>query len=313
MTEFPPLPNDRRGTVVTVGTFDGVHLGHRAVLKEIAERARRADRRSLLLTFEPHPLEVVNPPAAPHLLTLARERREYLAQCELDIVVFMEFTRELSLFSPEEFVRLLLDRFHMRELVIGYDHGFGRGRTGDAELLRQLGGLHRFDVDVVQEVDADGHPISSTLVRRAVAGGDLETATRLLGRPYSLTGPVVRGATRGRGVLGYPTVNLASPDPRKLLPPDGVYAVWVEWHGGSTGGMMHQGARPTFDDPARSIEAHLFDVDEDLYGEQVKLSWIAPIRDVVRFDSPEALKLQLDKDFAAATAALTRWRGQSSH
>jgi riboflavin kinase/FMN adenylyltransferase len=167
-------------------------------------------------------------------------------------------------------------------------------------------------VDVVKVLDIHKHPISSTLVRRAVAGGDLETATHLLGRPYSLTGPVVRGATRGRR-LGYPTVNLALPGERKLLPPDGVYAVRVEWRGGSADGMMHQGARPTFGEASRSIEAHVFDADVDLYGEQVKLSWIARLRDVARFGSPEELKQQLDKDFIAARAALTQWRSQTSH
>lgn len=304
MTAPSALPDDGKGTVVTVGTFDGVHLGHRQVLEEIATRARRAERRSLLVTFEPHPMEVVNPPAAPALLTLAQERREFLAQCELDIVVFMRFTRELSQYPPEAFVRLLLDRFHMRELVIGHDHGFGRGRAGNVELLRLLGGQLGFAVDVVDQVDIAGRPVSSTLVRRAVAGGDLETAARLLGRPYSLTAAVVQGARRGRG-LGYRTVNLALPDPRKLLPPDGVYAVRVEWDGGSAGAMMHQGPRPTFGETARSLEAHVFEVDLDLYGKEVKVSWVARLRDVTRFASPQALKQQLDKDFAAARAALT--------
>jgi riboflavin kinase/FMN adenylyltransferase len=304
MTESSALPNDGKGTVVTVGTFDGVHLGHRQVLEEIATRARRAERRSLLVTFEPHPMEVVNPPAAPALLTLAQERREFLAQCELDIVVFMKFTRELSQYPPEAFVRLLLERFHMRELVIGHDHGFGRGRAGNVELLRLLGQRLGFAVDVVDQVDVGGRPVSSTLVRRAVAGGDLETAARLLGRPYSLTAGVVPGAQRGRD-LDYRTVNLALPDARKLLPPDGVYAVRVEWDEGSAGAMMHQGPRPTFGETARSLEAHIFDVDLDLYGKQLKVSWVARLRDVARFASPQALKQQLDKDFAAARAALT--------
>jgi riboflavin kinase/FMN adenylyltransferase len=299
------LPNDGHGSVVTVGTFDGVHLGHRQVLDEIALRARRAGRRSLLVTFDPHPLEIVNPHAAPSLLTLADERREFLAQCELDVVVFLNFTEELSHFTPEAFVRLLLERFDMRELVIGYDHGFGRGRTGDVALLERLGGELGFSVDVVDQVQIGGRPVSSTLVRRAVAGGDLETAGQLLGRPYSLSSTVVRGARRGRG-LGYPTINLALPDDRKLLPPDGVYAVRVEWGEGSAGGMMHQGPRPTFDDATRSLEAHVFDAELDLYGEQIKLSWIARLRDVQRFESAAALKDQLDKDFAAARAALTQ-------
>ena len=306
------LPNDGRGTVVTVGTFDGVHLGHRQVLQEIAARAERAGRRSLLVTFEPHPMQIVNPPAAPPLLTLRDERAEYLAQCQLDIVVFMRFTRELAQYAPEAFVRLLYDRFHMRELVIGHDHGFGRGRAGDVALLRRLGVDLGFDVDVVEEVDVDGRPVSSTLVRRAVAGGDLTTAAHQLGRPYSFVGRVVPGSRRGRS-LGYPTINLALPDRRKLLPPDGVYAVVAEWSGGRAGGMLHQGPRPTFADAERSIEVHLFDVDANLYDEAVKISWIARMRDVREFGSAAALKQQLDKDFAAAEAALTGWVSPTSH
>ncbi|MBE0594794.1 MAG: bifunctional riboflavin kinase/FAD synthetase [Gemmatimonadales bacterium] len=306
------LPNDGRGTVVTVGTFDGVHLGHRRVLKEIAARAERAGRRSLLVTFDPHPMEIVNPQAAPPLLTLADERTEYLAQCELDLVAFVRFTRELSQYSPETFVQLLYHRFHMRELVIGHDHGFGRGRAGDVALLRRLGASIGFDVDVVDEVDVDGRPVSSTLVRRAVAGGDLDTAARQLGRRYSFIGRVVQGKRRGRR-LGYPTINLALPDPRKLMPPDGVYAVVAEWHGGRAGGMLHQGPRPTFADADRSIEVHLFDIEANLYDQPVKVSWITRMRDVHGFASATELKRQLDKDFAAAEAALTGWVSPTSH
>ena len=306
------LPDDRRGTVVTVGTFDGVHLGHRRVLDEIGERARRSDCRSVLVTFEPHPLEIVNPEAAPLLLTLGAERREILAQSELDVAVFLEFTRALSQYSPEEFVRLLIDRFHLRELVIGYDHGFGRGRSGDVNVLRQLGGTLGFAVDVVDAVQVDGRSVSSTSVRRAVAGGDLDTAARLLGRPYSMTGTVVPGAGRGRGI-GYRTINLAIPDHRKLLPPNGVYAVTVEWSGARTGGMMHQGPRPTFGEAERSLEVHLFDVDQDLYGRDVKLCWIRRLRDVMTFASPTQLREQLDRDVHAARAALTPYVGPTSH
>jgi riboflavin kinase/FMN adenylyltransferase len=307
-----PLPPDGRGTVVTVGTFDGVHLGHRKVLREIALRANRTDRRSVLVTFEPHPMEVVNPQAAPPLLTLAKERREVLAQCELDVVVFLTFTTELSKYSPEAFVRLLLERFRMKELVIGYDHGFGRGRTGDVTVLRALGEKLGFAVDVVAEVDVDGRPVSSTLVRRAVGGGDLDTARKLLGRPYSVFARVVRGAGRGKAI-GYRTINLDVQDRRKLLPPDGVYAGRAEWAGGTAACMLHQGPRPTFGENERSLEAHLFDVDADLYGQEIKLSWISRLRDVMEFPSGEALKRQLDKDFAAARLALTRSGSFSRH
>lgn len=306
------FPDQSRGTVVTVGSFDGVHRGHWRVLEEIAERARRGRRRSLLVTFDPHPLEIVNPSAAPPLLSVGHERTEILAQSELDAVVFLRFTTEMAALTPEQFVELLIRRFLLRELVIGYDHGLGRGRTGDVRVLQDLGRTRGFDVDVVDAVTVDGRAVSSTLIRRAIAGGDLYTAGRLLGRPYSLTAPVVPGHGRGREI-GYRTINLALRDPRKLLPPDGVYAVRVEWAGGLAGGMMHQGPRPTFGHADRSLEVHLFDTDAELYGAEVKLWWVARLRDVMRFASAEALKLQLDRDFVGARAALTAPGASASH
>jgi riboflavin kinase/FMN adenylyltransferase len=292
------------GTVVTVGSFDGVHRGHAAVLREIAERARAARRHSVLVTFDPHPLAVVNPAAAPPLLTTGPERREILAQTGLDYAVLLRFDHRLAELAAEDFVReILLRRCGMRELVIGYDHGFGRGRQGDVAMLRRLGLSDGFSVDVVPEVQVDGHPVSSSLVRRAVAGGDLDRAARLLGRPYYLTAEVVPGDGRGR-TIGFPTANLGRVPSRKLLPPDGVYAVRVEWRGGRANGMMNQGGRPTFHQGERSLEVHLLDWEGPLYGEWLKVEWVARLRDVRRFASAEALRAQLERDRQAAQAAL---------
>jgi riboflavin kinase/FMN adenylyltransferase len=198
-------------------------------------------------------------------------------------------------------VDLLLRRFAMRELVIGHDHGFGRGRSGGEHLLQRLGAARGFTVDVVPAVSVDGREVSSTLVRRAIAGGDLETAARHLGRPYAMVGDVVRGEGRGR-TLGFPTINVEVPDRRKLLPPDGVYAVRVEWGGGRSGAMMHMGPRPTFGDPRPTVEAHLFDEAPDLYGRPVKITWLRRLRDVRAFPSPDALRAQLALDREAALA-----------
>jgi riboflavin kinase/FMN adenylyltransferase len=293
-------------TVVTVGTFDGVHLGHWAVLEEIARRAAASGRTSVLVTFEPHPLEVVNPQAAPPLLTLPEEKRLILAQSSVDRVAFVPFTRALRDMAPEQFVREVLEEsFQVAELVIGYDHGFGRGRAGDVELLRRIGAEDGFAVDVVPAVMLDGRPISSTLIRRAVAGGDLDTAARALGRPYSAMGRVVRGAGRGKGI-GVPTINLAPPSPRKLLPPDGVYAAVVSWKGGERGAMLNLGPRPTFGEAARTLEAHLFDFEGELYGESVTVEFLTRLRDVGRFDSVDALRRQLQSDREAALGALRK-------
>jgi riboflavin kinase/FMN adenylyltransferase len=310
---LPLLPPHPEGTVVTVGTFDGVHLGHMAVLREIAARALAAGRKSVLVTFEPHPLEVVNPQAAPPLLTSGPERREVLAVTGLDYVVFLRFDRRLAGYSPEQFVReVLIGRCAMRELVIGHDHGFGRGRSGDVETLRRLGASDGFFVDVVGEVEVGGHAVSSTAIRRAVAGGDLGSAARLLGRPYTLSGRVVRGEGRGRSI-GIPTINVAEFPERKLLPPDGVYAARVEWGGGQVGGMLNQGPKPTFGEPRRTVEVHLFGVDAELYGQWVRVEWVERLRDVRRFASVEQLQDQLRRDRAAALDALARHAPSIDH
>lgn len=290
-------------TVATVGTFDGVHRGHQAVLHEVVRRARAAGRPSLLVTFDPHPLEVVNPSAAPRLLTLPDEKRVLAAALGVERIEVVAFTPELARLAPEEFVRgVLRARFGMEQLVLGYDHGFGRGRSGDVELVRRLAREDGFAMAVVPAVSDDGQPISSSLIRTAVAHGDLGSAERALGRSYCLRGTVERGAGRGR-TIGVPTVNLA-PDPRKLLPPDGVYAVRVEALGRRYGGMMNQGARPTFGVAARGLEIHLFDFTGDLYGQTVTVEWVRRLRDVQTFPSREALVDQIGRDAVAARAIL---------
>ena len=305
-----PFPGSIAGTVLTVGTFDGVHRGHQDVIARLVDRARTARLPSMLVTFEPHPLEVVNPAVAPLLLTTRVEKLAVLAATGVDLVAILPFTSELSALSAEEFVdRCLLDRLRMRELLIGHDHGFGRGREGDVDTLRTLGAARGFVVEVVPPVrTAAGETISSSRIRRAVATGDLEEAVECLGRRYSVMGPVVPGEARGR-TLGFRTVNVEPGSPRKLLPPDGVYAVEVRTARGSFGGMLNLGARPTFGDPRRTIEAHMFDVDADFYGDVVEVAFVDRLRDVVRFDGPEALRTQLAADERAARLALTALGG----
>ena len=299
------LPTDVDATVVTVGTFDGVHLGHRQLVMRLASRAAEMGLRSVLVTFDPHPLEIVNPAAAPQLLTLPDERTELLASMGIDYVAIVPFTRNLQRYEPDAFVDVVLRRgLRMRELLIGYDHGFGRGREGDVEMLQTLGDARGFRVEVVAPVSlGDGLPISSTAVRRAVAGGDLAGAARALGRPYSVAGRVIPGDQRGRS-LGFPTINLGPPSPRKLLPPDGVYAVRAHTPSGAFGGMMNLGGRPTFGDARTSLEAHLFDASGDWYDARVRIDFIARIRDTMRFSGPEALREQLRRDEETARRAL---------
>lgn len=299
------LPPTVEATVVTVGTFDGVHRGHQAVLSRLAARSRETGWKGVLVTFEPHPLEVVNPAAARPLLTVGAERLEVLAESGIDYCAVVPFTTMLSHYTAEQFVEtVLLGRFRMRELLSGYDNGFGRGREGDVETLRAIGARRGFRVEVVPPMSGDdGRPISSTSIRRAVAGGDLRSAAAGLGRPYSVSGIVTRGRQRGR-IMGFPTINLPLPSPRKLLPPEGVYAVRVQTPAGPFGGMMNLGPRPTFGETDVTLETHLFDADGDWYGAHVRVEFVARLRDTQKFDGIDALKAQLARDEEQARRVL---------
>jgi riboflavin kinase / FMN adenylyltransferase len=299
------FPQFDGGTVVTIGTFDGVHLGHQEILRDLAARAAHRELPGAVVTFTPHPLAVVNPGAAPRLLTPGAERLCGLLAGGPDHVVVIPFTPSLAALTAERFVDLLCERYSMRELVVGYDHGLGRGRQGDVSVLRELGTTRGFTVQVVEpKMDARGSAISSTAIRRAVAYGDLATAQQMLGRPYELFGRVARGSARGR-TIGFPTLNLEIPG-EKLLPPDGVYAVRVYGGRGTYGGMMNLGGRPTFGEAARVPEVHMFGASGDWYDADVAVEFVTRIRETVRFSGVEALIQQLNLDAESARFALTQ-------
>ncbi|MFC1575027.1 bifunctional riboflavin kinase/FAD synthetase [Gemmatimonadota bacterium] len=300
----PGLPSDGRGTVVTVGTFDGVHRGHWAVLQEIRRRAMESGRRSVLVTFHPHPLKIVRPDDAPLLLTTPAEKKEILAETGLDYAVFLSFNHILASYSPRRFVEeILVGRLGVQELVIGYDHGFGRGRAGDAETLQNIGRDLGFDVDVVSAIVARQIPVSSTRIRRAILERDVVSAREALGRPYCVRGMVVRGDGRGKS-LGFPTANLWVPVNGKLVPPPGVYAVRGWLKRGAFGGAIHIGPRPTFTGSPPTIELHLLDFDGDIYGEEIRVEFIRCLREVRPFASASALVEQLKADVEATREAL---------
>jgi riboflavin kinase/FMN adenylyltransferase len=313
------LPPDVEASVVTVGTFDGVHVGHHDLLQRLARRSVATGLPSLLVTFQPHPLEIVNPSVAPRLLTPGDEKLAALAECATNYVSVLPFTAELARYSASAFVEdILLRRFGMRELLVGYDHGLGRGREGDVESLQALGSRHGFPVEVVEAVRVDGTAVSASGIRKAVERGELDEIHRRLGRRYGFQGRVGRGAQRGRD-LGFPTLNVELPTARKLLPPEGVYAVLAETPRGSFGGMMNLGPRPTFGETGVTLEVHLFDADGDFYELDVRVQFVAALRATKRFSGPAELVAQLAQDAVDARGALTQvevpdtLRGSTKH
>ncbi len=302
-------PLAHSGAVLTVGTFDGVHRGHWELLQRVVRRAQERGRPSVLVTFDPHPLRIVRPDAAPPLLTTPLEKMEILAESGLTYAAFLRFDRTLAAFEPDRFVEeILVGRFGLSHLVIGYDHGFGRGRSGDVETLRAAGRRFGFDVEVVEPVQAGAAPISSTRIRRAVADGDVLAAAEGLGRPYSLRGTVVRGDGRGRA-LGFPTANLELNDPDKLLPAEGIYVARAVLREGAIDGVLHLGPRPTFVGASPTIELHLLDWDGNLYGRHVRVDLCARLRGIERFPDAQALIAAMQADVAAARTVLKRGAG----
>lgn len=294
------LPDAVIGTVVTVGTFDGIHLGHQALFRAITKRALERGVSSLLLTFEQHPLQVIRPESAPLLLTTVEEKKEIFAQFGVDYVVFVPFTQEFSKYTPREFVEeVLVRRLRARELVIGHDHSFGRNREGDVDVLEELGDTYGFDVHVVHGIEMAGEPISSTRIRDVLLEGDVESALQWLGRPYSVSGRVVRGEGRGQA-LGFPTANLLPPSANKLLPAEGIYVVRASVGSKLLEGLLHLGPRPTFPGTGSTIELFLIDFSADIYGQHVVVEFLTRIREVRSFASSAELVDQMHEDLKVA-------------
>ena len=295
----PLWPGER--SVVTIGAYDGVHRGHQAVIAEVRKLGERLGARSVVLTFDRHPASVVRPESAPRLLTDLAQKLELLAATGLDATVLLTFDEARAQEEPAEFVRrVLVDALRAKMIVVGDDFHFGHQRHGNVELLRELGAVEDFEVcpiELISRPDGVNEPVTSTAIRRALAGGDVELATTLLGRPFEARGVVVRGDQRGR-LLGFPTANVEVPN-AICLPADGVYAGWYERPDGSSHACaMNLGRRPTFYEHADHslLEAHLLDFDGDLYGEAASVRFTHFLRSERKFDGIDALIAQLKQD-----------------
>lgn len=299
------LPNVK-GAVVTSGTFDGVHVGHQKILERLKEIAARIDGESVVITFWPHPRFVLYPEENTlKLLSTFEEKVTLLENLGIDHLVRIHFTHSFSQLSSDEFIRkILIEKVGTRQLVIGYNHRFGRNREGSFEYLMAHADEYGFAVEEIPEQDVDDVAVSSTKIRNALEEGDVKTANEYLGRPYSIQGKVVSGERIGRSI-GFPTANLQIPEPYKLIPADGAYAVRVEWEGNRLEGMMNIGYRPTVSGGTRqTIEVHIFDFEQQIYEQTLTVHFIGLIRKEKKFDGVEALQAQLTKDRQAAQKIL---------
>lgn len=292
-----------RPTVVTVGVFDGVHLGHQKVMAKVVERAGALDARPAALTFDPHPLEFLAPDRAPRMLTSVDQRAELLSELGIELVGVLPFLQIRDL-PPQAFgIEVLAERLQARWVAVGADFRFGRDRSGDPELLARVGQDHGFEVEVMGMLgEKDGEVVSSTRIRRYLAEGRVADAARLLGRPFELRGTVIHGDARGTGI-GFPTANLHIPE-RMAIPADGVYAVRAATGDDVHPAVVNIGVRPTFGVSTRTVEAHLLDFSGDLYGTEMGLRFVARLRDERRFDSVDELVAQLHRDVAAGRELL---------
>lgn len=289
--------------VLTLGNFDGVHRGHQAILGRVAETAHGAGGEAVAITFSPHPVAVLRPDRAPTALTPLRDKIPLIAATGIDVLIVQHFTPAFAAWSAEAFVeRFIVDRLHATKVVVGHSVSFGQGRSGDAALLARLGAQYGFGVEVVGPVRAADLDVSSSAVRRAVLAGDVALAATLLGRPHRVSGRVVRGRQRG-AAIGFPTANVAVR--AGTFPPDGVYAVRA--HRGETrlDGVANLGTNPTFGVGPRTFEVHLFDFDDELYGERLTVSFVERLRGEVAFESVEALVAQIRRDADEARALLS--------
>ena len=293
-------------TALSVGNFDGLHLGHQKILRQVQARAHAASLLPAVVTFDPHPTKLLRPEQAPRMIQTLSQRQAGFEQMGLDAALVLRFDRDLALLSPEEFVqRILVECLHAAAMLVGANFRFGHRGAGNVRLLSELGQRHGFEVEIVAPVELDGVVVSSSAVRSAITEGRAGDAARLLGRPFSLTGEIRPGAGRGRTIL-FPTLNL-SPE-QELLPKLGVYATESVLGGRVYRSVTNVGTRPTFNGVGVTVESHLFDFNERRTELPLEVRFYMRLRDEVKFSSPEQLKTQIARDIAAAQQYFSRLR-----
>jgi len=293
-----------KNPVLTIGNFDGVHLGHQKILKKAIQRARVLDGVSVVYTFHPHPLKIVRPEAEPQSITTFEEKVRLIAGLGIDFLVCENFTRQFAEQPPEEFIKnIIVDRIHPREIIIGHDYAFGKNRKGSIQLLQKMGEIFHFKVQVIDNITIKNIPVRSTTVRRLISLGKVSLAAKLLGRPYSLSGRVVHGKQRH---IGFPTANL-SPG-KNLIPKNGVYAIRAQTPHGVFKGIANVGNNPTFDNDRLTIEAHLFDFNENLYGKDITVAFIKRVRPEKKFSEVPSLVKQIERDITTAKIFLDTYK-----
>ncbi|ETX08020.1 MAG: hypothetical protein ETSY2_07815 [Candidatus Entotheonella gemina] len=286
--------------VLALGNFDGVHLGHQAIFHHVRSRVQAIQGTGMVFTFDPHPLRVLRPEHAPPLLTTFEQKMRLIAVEGIEVGLRIPFTHVFAQQQPHDFIQEVLCRtIGARELVVGYDYRFGHQRAGTVEHLQEAADKYGYRVTVVEAISVAGQTVSSSNIRKLVRRGEVEDASRLLGRYYAIEGPVIEGFRRGR-TIGFPTANVQSIN--EIVPQTGVYAVRVAWRGAFVNGVANVGYNPTFGNEALSVEAHLFDFQADLYGETIRVEFVRKIRDERKFDSIDALVAQIKQDAEQARA-----------
>jgi riboflavin kinase/FMN adenylyltransferase len=291
------IPASLRGAVVTIGNFDGVHLGHQHIFRHLIEEAHKDKRPAVVISFEPHPKMVLHPERRPfYLITSPEEKIRHISNLGIDALILIPFTLDYARTTAEEFIHdVLWERLRIRKILIGHDYTFGRGKEGNKAFLTAAGNRLGFDVEVLSAFKIGDTTISSTRIRKAILAGEVRQAASLLGRPYNLTGDVISGHHRG-GSLGFPTANI-HPD-KELIPSVGVYAVHVILEGRLLNGVLSIGYNPTFADQKLSIEVYIFDFNENIYGKLLDVLFVERLRDEIRFADPKELIAQIGRDIA---------------